>query len=83
MPHFELAPASKLAELACTATNQAVEAWEKNQGTKRLKPGELLLEQEGEKLVIPCWPRRTAPPEGGQLSPGCVPGTGNAPIFKT
>ncbi|MCR4443552.1 MAG: hypothetical protein NUV48_15580, partial [Peptococcaceae bacterium] len=32
---FELAPASKLAEAACTVTNQAVEAWEKDQGTKR------------------------------------------------
>ncbi len=50
---FELAPASKLAEAACLAANQALEVWEKNQGTKRLKPGELLLEHGGQKLVIP------------------------------
>lgn len=58
---FELAPASKLAEAACTLTNQAVEAWEKNQGTKRLKPGELLLEQEGQKLVIPLLAQEVLP----------------------
>jgi len=58
---FELAPASKLAEAACTATNQAVEAWEKNQGAKRLKPGELLLEQEGQKLVLPLLAQEVLP----------------------
>ena len=50
---FELAPASKLAEAACRVTNQVIEVWEKEQGTRRLKPGELLLEQEGQKLAIP------------------------------
>jgi len=35
---FELAPASKLAEAACIAANQALEAWEKNQEAKRVKP---------------------------------------------
>lgn len=46
---FELAPASKLAEAACTATNEALDIWGKDQGSK---PGELLLEQGGQKLVI-------------------------------
>lgn len=58
---FELAPASKLAEAACMATNQAIEAWEKNQGTRRLKPGELLLEQEGRKIAIPLLTQEVLP----------------------
>lgn len=58
---FELAPASKLAEAACMATNQALEAWEKNQGTKRVKPGELLLEQGGQKLIIPLLDQEALP----------------------
>lgn len=66
---FELAPASKLAEAACMATNQAIEGWEKNQGTRRLKPGELLLEQEGRKIAIPLLTQEVLP----QLKEGRSP----------
>lgn len=66
---FELAPASKLAEAACLATNQAIDAWEKTLGTKRAKPGELLLEQGGRKITIPLLNREVLP----QLKAGSSP----------
>ncbi|MEW6540405.1 MAG: DUF1670 domain-containing protein [Bacillota bacterium] len=50
---FELAPASLVAEKTAGLTNQALRAWEEDQGQKRLKPGELLLEQDGQPLVLP------------------------------
>ena len=50
---FELAPASRLAEAAASLTSQAIQAWEQTQGSRRLAPGEMLLEQEGRKIVIP------------------------------
>lgn len=66
---FELAPASKLAQAACLATNQAISTWEKTTGTKRAKPGELLLEQEGQKITLPLLSQEILP----QLKAGRTP----------
>lgn len=69
---FELAPASKLAEAACRVTNQVIEAWEKEQGTRRLKPGELLLEQEDQKVAIPLLAQEVLPALKEGTSPRAV-----------
>lgn len=50
---FELAPSSLVAEKTAGLTNQALRDWEKDQGKKRLRPGELLLAQHGQPLVLP------------------------------
>lgn len=44
---FELAPVSRLAAATVSLTDAAMRDWEEALGTKRLKPGELLLEQDG------------------------------------
>lgn len=78
---FELAPASKLAEAACRVTNQVIEAWEKEQGTRRLKPGELLLEQEDQKVAIPLLAQEVLPAlKGGPLPGRCA---GNWKCFSS
>jgi hypothetical protein len=50
---FELAEASRVAEAACALTAKALQTWEKTRGTRRLAPGELLLEEGGQKIVLP------------------------------
>ena len=50
---FELAEASRVAEAACALTNQEIRSFEETRGTKRLSPGELLLEVEGQSMVLP------------------------------
>ena len=50
---FELAEASRVAEAACALTAQAIESFEKTKGKRRLKPAELLLEENGHKIVLP------------------------------
>lgn len=50
---FELAPGSMVAEKAASLTNQALKAWEESQGARRLKAGELLLEQDGRPVILP------------------------------
>lgn len=50
---FELAEESRVAEAACSLTARAIQSWEKTKGTKRLRPGELLLEEKGQSIVLP------------------------------
>lgn len=66
---FELAPASTVAEKTASLTNQALRDWEKSQDARRLRPGELLLEQDGQPLVLPL----LAPEALRQLSRGVTP----------
>jgi hypothetical protein len=67
---FELAPRSYLAEEVVRRANEGLEHYEAEAGTRRLQPGELLIEHEGEKLPIPLlspdWSRRLA--DGFSLS---------------
>jgi hypothetical protein len=62
--HFELAPRSDLAEVVVSITNKELEAHETETNTKRLKPGEMLIEQDGEYTPIPLislhWSRQLA-----------------------
>ena len=51
--HFELAPRSHLAEEVVQRANEALAQHEKETSAKRLQPGELLIEHEGEALSIP------------------------------
>ena len=61
---FELAPKSHIAEEAVRRTSEALEAYEAEQGTERLKPGEMLIEHEGKPVKVPLlspkWARRLA-----------------------
>jgi hypothetical protein len=61
---FELAPKSHIAEEAVRRTSEALEAYEAEQGTERLKPGEMLIEHEGRPVKVPLlspkWARRLA-----------------------
>ena len=50
---FELAEASRVAEAACALTSQDIRNFEETRGTRRLSPGELLLEVEGQSIVLP------------------------------
>lgn len=50
---FELAEASRVAEAACALTSKEIQNFEETRGTKRLSPGELLLEVEGKSIVLP------------------------------
>ncbi len=50
---FELAEESFLAEQAVTLVNDRLERYEEKHGLKRIKPGEMLVEKNGEKIVIP------------------------------
>lgn len=50
---FELAPRSHLAEAVVGKVNEALAKHETETGTRRLSPGELLVELEGERLPIP------------------------------
>ncbi len=50
---FELAEASRVAEAACALTSKDIKAYEETRGTKRLNPGELLLEVEAQQVVLP------------------------------
>ena len=62
--HFELAPLSHLAEEVVKRANEALAHHEAEVGAKRLQPGELLIEHEGEALKItllsPYWSQRLA-----------------------
>ena len=62
--HFELAPLSHLAEEVVKRANEALAHHEAEVGAKRLQPGELLIEHEGEALSItllsPYWSQRLA-----------------------
>lgn len=69
---FELAPASRLAEAACMATNSAIEAWEKDRGTRRVRPGELLLGQDATKFTIPLLAPQVLPHLAAGVSPRAV-----------
>lgn len=66
---FELAPASMVAEKTASLTSQALRDWEKDQGKKRLRPGELLLVQDRQPLVLPL----LAPEAMRQLRQGVTP----------
>jgi hypothetical protein len=61
---FELAPRSHLAEAVVSKVNEALAEHETETGTRRLTPGELLVELEGERLPIPLlspqWSQRLA-----------------------
>jgi len=48
-----LAEASRVAEAACALTSKDIQNFEETRGTKRLSPGELLLEVEGKSIVLP------------------------------
>jgi hypothetical protein len=50
---FELAEASRVAEAACALVSRDIQDYEENRGTKRLSPGELLLEVEGQQITLP------------------------------
>ena len=50
---FELAPRSHLGEAVVKLTNQALEEYENETKTKRLTPGELLLELDGKTVPVP------------------------------
>ncbi len=50
---FELAEASRVAEAACALTAKDIQDYEENRDTKRLSPGELLLEVESQKIILP------------------------------
>jgi len=50
---FELAPSSMVAEKVASLTNDTIRKWEEAQQTRRLFPGELLLEKNGQTLVLP------------------------------
>lgn len=63
---FELAPRSHLAETAVHKTNQALTEHEDNTGIRRLQPGELLVEHEGETLPVPL----LSPPWSQKLAEG-------------
>ena len=49
---FELAEHSALAKMAVALTNEALDAYEKQEGLIRLKPGQLLAEHGGEKVAL-------------------------------
>ena len=49
---FELAEKSVLAETAVKITNQALDNYEQRTETIRLKPGEMVVEVQGEKLIL-------------------------------
>ncbi len=51
--HFELAPRSELAEAVVSMTNKELEAHETETNTQRLRPGQMLIEQDGEFTPIP------------------------------
>jgi len=67
-----LAPASRLAEAACMAANSAIEEWEKDRGTRRVRPGELLLAQGGARFTIPLLAREVLPHLAAGVSPRAV-----------
>ena len=50
---FELAEESFLAEQAVALVNDRLEQYEEKHGQKRIKPGEMLVEKNGEKIVLP------------------------------
>lgn len=50
---FELAESSFLGEKAVTLVNEKLEEYEKANGLKRVKPGEMVVERDGEKIVVP------------------------------
>lgn len=53
---FELAPASLLAEKVCALTNEAIAAWEKDQGITRVRPGEVVFTFAGQPVKLPLLP---------------------------
>lgn len=61
---FELAERSFLAEQAALLTNQALARWEAEQGIRRLRPGECLVEWGGRPVALPLisapWSQRLA-----------------------
>ncbi|MDI6895303.1 MAG: DUF1670 domain-containing protein [Bacillota bacterium] len=50
---FELAPQSYLAEAVARMTNEAMEAWEKQHGIERVRPGEMLVTYQGKNVRLP------------------------------
>ncbi|MEW6546781.1 MAG: hypothetical protein AB1446_07685 [Bacillota bacterium] len=50
---FELAPQSYLAEAVARMTNEAMEAWEKQHGIERVRPGEMLVAYQGKNARLP------------------------------
>ncbi|NPV30737.1 MAG: DUF1670 domain-containing protein [Firmicutes bacterium] len=55
---FELAESSMVAEKVASFTNEAIRHWEEGQEMRRLNPGELLLEHDGERFVLPLLDQR-------------------------
>lgn len=69
---FELAPRSHLAEEVVRRADRALEAYEAETNTQRLKPGELLIEHEGNPVRLPLLSPRWAGQLAGGLSVAAV-----------
>lgn len=50
---FELAERSVVGEAAVGLVNQALDDYESDHGLRRVKPGEMVVEHQGEKLILP------------------------------
>ena len=72
---FELAPRSQLAEAVADRVNEVLAEHEADTGTRRLEPGELLVEIEGELTPFRCsrqsgaggWLAVSRPPQCGGI----------------